>query len=217
MARGTTFGGLHSHRDLHLIQQQVDVQPAQPKLNLIDVPGANGTKDLSAQPAGRVVFEDRTIEWTFALYPGDNWAAKQREVSNALNGRAARITLDTDPEYYYQGRLSVSKYKKDGLLRQISVSAICRPYKYKQEETVVSASLSTSWKEITLANDRLPVVPSITVTASTTIEWDGGSYTLAAGTHKLLAVELAEGENILRAKVASGSGSITVEYQEGAL
>ena len=64
MARGTTFSDIHSHRDLHLIQQQVDVQPAPPKLNLVDIPGANGSKDLSTQPAGRVVYEDRKITWT---------------------------------------------------------------------------------------------------------------------------------------------------------
>lgn len=135
MARGTDFGGVHSHKDLHLIQQKVEVQPAEPKLNLIEVPGADGSKDLSTQPAGRVTFYDREIEWTFALYPEDNWDAKHRQVSGALNGRYCQITLDTDPGYYYLGRLVVSKHTVDGLLRQIIVRAQCRPYKLRQQVT----------------------------------------------------------------------------------
>lgn len=136
MARGTDFGGIHSSTDLRLIQQSVDVQPAEPKLNIVDVPGADGGKDYSEQPAGRVVYNDRKLTWLFALYPGDNWSAKHRQVSNALNGRYCKITLDTDPGYYFLGRLSVKKYNVDKTLRQITVEAICRPYMLKQQPTV---------------------------------------------------------------------------------
>lgn len=217
MAKGTYFGGLHSNRDLGLIQQRVEVQPAPPKLNIIDIPGADGSKDLSAQPGGRVVYGDREITWTFALYPGAKWYDKQTEVSNALNGLACEITLDDDPGYYYVGRLSVSSYNSDRLLRQITVTAICRPYKLKQEETEVTVALSTAYKTIDLYNDRKPVVPTITVTTETTLMWDGIIYTVAAGTHKILDLELQEGENELDAKTTSGTGSITITYQEGAL
>ena len=137
MARGTDFGGIHSHRDLNLIQQTVDVEPAEPKLNMVEIPGADGAVDMSEQPAGRVVFNTRKITWTFALYPGESWDLKHRQVSNALNGRKCNITLDTDPEYYYVGRLSVSKHKVDGVLRQITIMAICQPYKLRQAQTQV--------------------------------------------------------------------------------
>lgn len=218
MAKGTTFGGVHSNRDLRLIQQQVDVQPAPPKLNIIDIPGADGSVDLTEQPAGRVVYQDREIEWTFALYPGDDWHTRHRLVAGALNGRRCRITLDDDPAYYYDGRLSVAKYNKDNQLRQITVKATCRPYKLKQQATVVNTALTTSNKTITLTNDRKRVVPTITTTAETTLTWGGNTYTLAAGvTTKLLDIELQEGENLLQAKTTSGTGSLRITYQEGAL
>lgn len=137
MARGTNFGGVHSHYDLNLIQQKVVVEPAEPRLNLIEIPGADGAVDMSEQPAGRVTYDTRIVTWTFALYPGENWDAKHRQVSNALNGRRCNITLDTDPEYYYQGRLRVKKHNVDGLLRQIVVEAVCQPYKLRQAPTQV--------------------------------------------------------------------------------
>lgn len=217
MAKGTTFGSLHSHRDLHLIQQSVDVQPAVPKLNLVSVPGADGSKDLTTQPAGRVLFEDRKVTWTFALYPGANWHEVHRLVSNALNGQACHITLDDDPDYYYQGRLSVEKYKTDGLLKQITVVAVCRPYKFKQVETKVTAALTGSYLTLALVNERRPVVPTITVSAETTLRWKGGVATVSAGTHKILDIELQPGVNLLEAFAVSGTGQITVAYQEGAL
>ena len=218
MARGTDFGGVHSSIDLHLIQQMVDVQPAEPKLNLIDIPGGDGAKDMSTQPAGRVVYKDRKITWTFALYPGDIWAEKHRQVSGALNGKYCQITLDSDPDYYYLGRLVVKSYKVDNQLRQITVEASCRPYMLRQQETKITVSnLSTAYRTLDLVNDRKPAIPTILVTAETTLRWNGATVTLAPGTHKILDIELQERINQLEAKVTAGTGSITLTYQEGAL
>ena len=144
MAKGTDFGGVHSYWDLNLIQQRVDIQPAEPKLNTVDIPGADGSVDLSTQPAGRIVYRDRVLTWTYALYPGENWHLKHRQVSNALNGRRCRITLDDDPDYYYDGRLTVKKYNTDKLLRQITIEAVCAPYILKQQPTVVRVPLGPS-------------------------------------------------------------------------
>ena len=217
MARGTTFGGWHSHRDLGLIQQSVDVQPAAPKLNLVSIPGADGSKDLSTQPAGRVVYGDRKITWTFALYPGDNWDRKHQQVSNALNGLAADIVLDSDPDYFYHGRLTVKKYKITKQLKQITIEATCRPYKLKRVETKVAAPLTTAWTTLALVNERKVVIPTITVTAETTLRWGGRTVTVAAGTHRVADIELQPGANLLDARTTSGTGQITVAYQEGAL
>ena len=218
MARGTDFGGVHSHRDLNLIQQQVDIQPAEPKLNLVDIPGADGSKDLSDRPSGRIVYYDRIVTWTYALYPGENWHAKHRQVSNALNGKACRITLDDDPDYYYQGRLKVGQYNTDKVLRQITVEATCFPYMLKQHETVVEVDLDTNYKTITLLNDRKPTIPSFTVPSAATIKWGENVLNLAGGgTFRSLDIELQEGVNTLEAKLASGTGKIVITYQEGSL
>ena len=217
MAKGTDFGGLHSFRDLHLLQASVDVQPAKPKTKFIDIPGADGSKDFSESPAGRVVFGARKITWTFKLYPGDRWPEKYAQVSNALNGTACKITLDDDPEYYYSGRLSVDKHKADGILHTITVSATCQPFKLWQSETVVSDALTTTYKTLTLRCDRMPTVPTITVTAPTTLVWEGNAYSLNAGTHRLLDIQLTEGANYIQARTTSGTGTIKFVYQEGAL
>jgi hypothetical protein len=217
MARGTDFGGVHSHRDLHLIQASVVVAPAKPKTNFIDIPGADGSKDFSESPAGRVVFGTREITWTFKLYPGDDWATKYAQVSNAINGRACKITLDNDPNYYYLGRVSVEEHAVDGIMHTITVLATCQPFKLWQVETKVTDALTTTYKTLLLRNDRKPVVPTITLTAAATLLWNGNTFSLAAGTHKILDIMLVGGPNYLQAKTTTGTGTITVTYQEGAL
>lgn len=217
MARGTDFGGVHSYHDLHLIQASVSVQPAEPKFNFIDTPGADGAKDFSESPAGRVLFNTREITWTFKLYPGDDWATKYTEVSNAINGRACQITLDEDLDYYYVGRVAVKQHAADSILHTITVAATCQPYKLHQSETRVTADLTTSDRTMSLVSDRMPVAPMITVTAATTLTWKGGTYSLTAGTHKVLDIMLAEGVNTLKAKTVSGTGTITIVYRKGAL
>lgn len=217
MARGTDFGGVHSYRDLHLVQALVEVEPAEPNLNLIEVPGADGAKDYSESPAGRVTYKTRKITWTFKLYPGDHWATKYTQVSNAINGRACNITLDDDPGYYYVGRVAVDKHAADSILHTITVVATCQPYKLKHAGAIVDAALTTAYTTLQLVNSRMPVVPTIEVTAATTLQWNGNTFSLTPGTHRLLDIMLVEGVNSLQAKTVSGTGAITVTYREGAL
>ena len=217
MAKGTDFGGVHSYIDLYLIQQSVSIQPAEPKLNLVDIPGADGSVDMSELPAGRVVYNDRTLTWIFALYPGEDWHAKHRQVSNALNGKRCRITLDEDLGWYYYGRLAVKQYNTDRLLRQITVEAVCSPWMFKQDKTTVTSTLTTTYKSITLTNKKKPAIPTITVSRASTLRWNGATLNAAAGSVTSLDIELLEGANVLEAKTTSGTGTITITYQEASL
>ena len=221
MARGTDFGGVHSFFDLNLIQQEVDEQPAEPKLNLVDVPGANGSKDMSELPGGQLTYKDRKITWLFALYPGEDWDTKHRQVSNELNGRRCKITLDTNPDYYYIGRVAVKKYNKDRLLRQITVEAICEPYILKQQLTVVTVDLASNTDDflrVILPNEKMPVIPTIEVTTATTIRWAGMTTALNPGTvYSSLDIVLLRGPNLMEARSDSRTGQIIVTYQEGSL
>jgi phage-related protein len=218
MARGTDFGGVHSNTDLHLIQQSVDIQPAEPKLNMVDIPGADGSKDLTEKPGGRVVYKDRTLTWIFALYPGENWHDKHRQVSNALNGRRCKITLDDDPDHYYLGRLSVKKYNTDKAVRQITVVATCSPWMLKQELTIVTDTFNNANRHLVkLPNEKKPVIPAIELTHEASILWNDNEIIIPAGAYTSLDIELQEGENKLLVMFPGGTGTITVTYQEGSL
>lgn len=139
--KGITFGEIHSYNDLNLILSKVEIPPAKPKTNYIDIPGGDGSVDLT-EAHGEVKFYDRECRFTFTMNPASDlseaaWEAKKMEVSNALNGQKLKITLDKDAEFYYLGRCEVNEYLSNKRLRQIVVVATVEPYKWKQEETVV--------------------------------------------------------------------------------
>ena len=219
MPRETRFGDdIYSFRTLHLIQQKVDVQPAEPKLNLIDIPGANGSKDISERPVGRMMYADRTITWTFALYPGDKWETKHAEVSNALNGLRCTIHLGTDWDWYYEGRLIVKKYNVDKALRQITVEAICKPYKRKFALSGGDFDVTTKRVDIRLYNEQLPVVPDFYADVEAEITWQGSSVVIAPGTwFSSLDIELPKGESVIGLRATSAPGKVRILYREGSL
>ena len=69
-------------------------------------------------------------------------------------------------------------------------------------------------KEIMLSNSRKAVSPIITASEEVKVTFNGHEYTLGAGTHKILDIQLHEGQNPV---VLDGSGVVIFEYQEGCL
>lgn len=217
--RETRFGDdIYSFQDLHLIQQRVDIQPAEPKLNLVNIPGADGSKDLSELPGGRLYYKDRKITWIFALFPGDNWDEKHSQVSNALNGKRCTIHLYSDWDWYYEGRVVVKKYNRDKALRQITVEATCGPYKRRYALSGGDFNITTEIRNITLPNEQLPVVPDIYATVEAEITWNGMTAVISPGTwYSSLDIELAKGVNTIGVRALSEAGTIRILYREGSL
>jgi hypothetical protein len=71
---------------------------------------------------------------------------------------------------------------------------------------------------VVLANDYMPVVPVITVTAETTLRWsvDGESFqkTINAGTWEIPELELRHGNNTVS---ITSEGVVVFVYREGRL
>ena len=213
---GITFGDVHSYDDLSLILSGKDIPPAAPKTTYIDIPGADGSLDLT-EAHGDVKYKDRECKFTFTMLPSDktDWEEKKTEISNLLNGKRCKITLDVDADYYYQGRCTVDDYLQDKNLKQFVVSAKVHPYKFKQDVTVVPVTLAETPKTVHLSNGRRAVSPSIECTHDNTIiVFGGATFNLNAGTHKILDIQLKEGNNAL---TVSGTGTVIFRYQEGDL
>ena len=213
---GVYFGEIHSYHDLKLLLAPFAPSPAKPQTNFLKVPGRDGSLDLT-EANGEVKFESREFTFTFYMTPDDALTFDERvsKVNDALNGTRCKITLDRDPEYYWLGRCVVNKYTQDKNIGKIVVKATVEPYKLKQNATVVSAALSSAAKTVFVENGRMPSVPVIECTDSgAVVVFEGNTYTLNAGTNKILDIRFKEGSNVL---MLSGSGTITFTYQEGAL
>lgn len=214
--KGLYFGDVHTYDDLGLILSVCDIPPAKPKTTYVNVPGADGSVDLT-EAHGEVKFSDRECSFTFTMLPDESftWEEKKTEVSNLVHGKVFKITLDKDEDYFYEGRCVVSDVKSDKNLKQIVVNATVKPYKFKQNVTRVEIPLTDVPKTATVANGRKSVIPLITCTNDNTVIVFGDStFNLSAGTHKVLDIQFVMGSNTV---TVSGKGSVTFLYQEGDL
>lgn len=210
--QGICFDKIHSFYDLNLVLSSVDIPPATPKTNYVEIPGGDGSVDLT-EALGEVRYKDRECKFVFTVFPSDDFEVKKTEISNLLNGRRFKITVDKNPDYYWIGRCAVNDYASSKNLHQITVGATVSPYKLKNNLTTI---IITAGENVaaTLPNSRKTAIPTITCTAETTIIFNGNEYALSAGTHKILNVELVAGENQI---AVTSAEPVTFVYQEGDL
>lgn len=166
MISGVKFGKYHSFYDLGLILSSVKIPPATPKTTYIDIPGADGQLDLT-EALGSVKYQMREAEFTFSTMPDKNVEETKRLVSNALNGIDCNIIVEKDPEYYWQGRLTVSAYGYDYPVDTITIKATLKPYKLKHNLTVVGyirniSNVTANPTVVYCKNECMPTIPTIT-------------------------------------------------------
>lgn len=198
---------------------ELELSALEQQTNYVTVPGRSGSVDLSTAVSGLPVYNDRTLTATLETSEGTR---AQRETAintmvNRLDGLRLHIVLPDDPSGYLDGRISVARNYNDLAHASVTISAVCYPYKLKSAETTVTASLTEVDTEISLSCDRRPVVPTITTTAETVLTWGADSYTVSAGTRQLPGIRLTQGTHTLKARTTSGTGEITITYQEGSL
>ena len=208
---------IRSDTDLGLVISSIEIEPPEPQTRRVSVPGMDGVLDYS-NLFGDTRYDNRYIRVSVGCVVTDRFD-QEKTVRNALHGKQLKITISDDSDYYYSGRVSVGTFRQSYGVISGELEINCDPWKYKQADTVVARSdLTTSYKQLSLANERRVVIPTIVVGQETTLLFNGNTYTVAAGTHRLLAIELQPGSNLLKAKLTSGSGgSISVSYREASL
>ena len=191
------------------------------RTNMIVVPGRDGAIDATDALTGEPTYDTRIISISlFAIksISGKEWPVAVSDFCNAFHGKKVKVYFPEDSAHYYSGRLSVGEIKLDGGRQLLPVEIICDPWKYKNEKTTVSRSdLGTAYKQLSLPNESRPVIPTITVAQDTVLLWGDNTININAGDHILPDIRLSAGSNILKAKVASGTGSISATYQEASL
>ncbi len=211
--KGITFGSYHSFDNLNLILNSKEIGSPAVKERKIDVEGADGSLDLT-DFFGEAKYEDVRHKFQFStLVAPSEFPTLFSTVKNALHGKKMRIILDDDPHFFYIGRLYVSNFTSEKNIGIISIEADCEPYKMKMEQTVIQKTINGSGT-VTLSNSRKRAVPTITTTASMTLAFGDGSWTVNAGTFQIPELELTEGNSVI---TVTGTGTITFTWQEGEL
>lgn len=210
---GVSFNGLHC-LDMGLIMSERTIGAPSPKYITVEVPGRDGVIDFTENVFGGVKFGERKIEIKFLStqsFADKSWSVLYSLVASRIHGRKLKIVFDDDADYYYIGRVSIKTFTCPGEKVSVTINCDCEPYKYKEEITTVSF---TGTGEYTLDNAFKKVVPKITTTEETKIEFDGSEINLGVGEFTVPVLQLKEGENRLN---ITTTGTVTFEYQEGVL
>ncbi|MBE6724980.1 MAG: hypothetical protein E7576_07270 [Ruminococcaceae bacterium] len=138
MYHSITFGNKNTYSDWHLVpSSRPVVDPPKPKTQYVDIPGADGSIDLTESLAGRPVFSDRQGSFEFIVLNDFNldnysydWNSVYTAVLSYLHGKRMRMVLEDDPTYFYEGRFSVNGWKSDANNSKITIDYVVGPYKY---------------------------------------------------------------------------------------
>lgn len=114
----------------------------QVKTEYIDVPGADGSLDYTEALTGKPRYANRTGQWDFIIDNGyRKWHELYSEILLRLHGKKMKIILDDDPNYYWEGRLSVTGQFGNKDYSSISISYNLGPYKTPLDKAKVE-----NWK-----------------------------------------------------------------------
>lgn len=119
----------------HLIPstRPVMAQPT-PVYNYVDIPGADGSMDITDYLIGRPTYSDRQGSFDFYVENdyGD-WFSRSKEIAEYLNGRVLRMSLEDDPEHYYEGRFFFKQWTPDASHSRVTIEYRVKPYRYTSD------------------------------------------------------------------------------------
>lgn len=191
----------------------------------VSVPGRVAPLNLSTYLTdGEPYYDNASLDVLLESSEGDRQTRKARidQMVNYLDGQTVKIYLPDDPDNYLVGCVQVFKEYNDLSHCAVRVSAVCDPWFYSAEETVVSLETTETEQTAELVNrGRLGVVPAVQTTGEVRIEYGASSWALSAGEYILPELYLTPGKGLGQPGVHiikySGSGSITITYREAVL
>lgn len=199
------------------LRESIDFPTPQSQSETVVVPGRNSPIRFT-EALGSVSFQPRAFTIVLSLLGTRNeFNDKVSVIVNQFAGRLVNVICSEEPSLYCVGTIEATPaYDPLSNKGQLTLSfSDGDAYRYHVDETVVQI---TGTKTVTLVNDFMPVVPTITTTAEATLAWKVGtdtfSKTISAGTWEIPELQLAYGNNSVK---VTSTGTTTFRYREGRL
>ena len=119
--------------DWHLIPTTRPVLPQpSPTFTYVDIPGADGSMDLTDYLIGRPTFSDRSGSFEFYVdhRVSLDWATVRASLAEFFNGKVMKMYLEDDPNYYYIGRFFFRGWTPDQSYSRVTIEYRVKPYRY---------------------------------------------------------------------------------------
>ena len=211
------FDSYKSYDDWGLLLESIFISFPSPVENKISVPGRDGKLDLS-EIVSQITYDEREIKLS-------------SHIANAIHGKIVKIILDTDPGFYYIGRIVLESEKNDDVFENIVISGTVDPFKYDMEDGTgdwlwdpfsfedgiireYRGIIVNGSKTVIVPGRRKRAMPSITCSAPMELSCGKITVNLPVGTTKVYELQLGEGEHEL---VFRGKGILSISYRGGSL
>lgn len=213
--RGVTFDKKHSYHNWGLmLKSRPVISPPTPKTMYVDVPGADGSLDLTESLTGYTQYKNRKITFEFVVIAGrSTWPAIYSDILDTLHGNVVDIVFDDDPHYAYRGRVTVGKWDGKWATATLTMTAEVEPYKTARYSEPGYKNLTVEGsRTVKVRGTRKPSVPAFTVSADMQVSFGGKAYTLTTGENILPEIIIRQGENLLE---FTGNGTVSIDYKGG--
>ena len=108
-----------------------------PKTAFIDVPGGNGLLDMSEALTRYPVYNNRTGAFSFrVMNEGKPWVDRYSEIMAYLHGKAMRVMLNDDPDWFYYGRFSVDSWASGDTWSVVTIGYNVGPFKWHRKSSI---------------------------------------------------------------------------------
>ena len=199
------------------LRESIDFPTPQSQSETVVVPGRNSPIRFT-EALGSVSFQPRAFTIVLSMLgTRSDFNNRVTELINQFAGKLVQVICSEEPTLYCIGTIEAAP-AYDPISNKGQLTLSCTDgdaYRYHIDETVVQI---TGTKTVTLTNDFMPVVPSITTTVETTLAWrigtDSFSKTVSAGTWEIPELQLAYGSNSVK---VTSTGTTTFRYREGRL
>lgn len=228
---GVTFDEKHTYNDFGLCCTSVEIGAPNVKKKVVNLKGADGMLDLS-EVFGRVLYGNRKLKFTFDHEERNYtaWATHLSALFNYLHGKRRQITLDNDPNYYYDGRVAVKGTKNNKPFSLVTIEIDAAPYKRELHDAM---TYCWNWDKfsfldgvireyydirvdgsytLVIFGSEMPIMPVIYSSTAMTATYNGVEYELHAGENKPYGLIISEGRSEL---VFTGTGTVSISYRGG--
>ena len=233
---GATINGKHTFRDYGLVVGNNDIvgEPVV-RTNYVSVPGTSKRIDLTEALTGRAEYESRALKFQFGLkLPIFKWASYIRKFLLKYHGKKVKVVLDSEPEYYFEGRAEISDYDRNRELGTFTMTVDCDPYKYDRFSSVEewewdifnfeTGVIRDSYKNIEvngsftkwIEGSFKPVVPIFIVSeiSGGNVLFKGRNHTLKEGVNRFADIVIEEEGAQLK---FSGNFTVAIDFRGGSL
>lgn len=143
----------HSYEDWCLIPSgRPTIVPPTPQEFTVEIPGRSGKVDFGDAIHTHPIYNNRQGSLEFILDHDSenyyNWSTSYSEIMRFLQGFWIKVILTDDPDWYYQGRLSVNEFKSNADWSTITIDYDLQPYKY----STISTGSAWLWDPFSFIN-----------------------------------------------------------------